>query len=397
MGNLLYSLPLAPGQKKQIAVVDWERRETAARIEEFEARERLEAALDRDRDVSEIVIGHAPREHPRRVERVERRHRRRPRCRRHLRAGRRPARHRRRLLERGQRAPGRTRRGDTAGNALNQLRDRTVQSASSVRSQRSSVVQTVAQGERVTATTESVANYNHCHAITVQYFEVLRHLLVRQRLVDVQECLFVPLLMSWFTSDKALRWRNTLSAAVPRQLRERLRGARPDRQRLRRQRPSARALRRRAARDRRGRAPAPLPADPAARQGRRLRRRPPGRRCSSCSASTPRTSTTSFLREQQFKDRVFLEQLGPRIASNARQPPADLGPEDRRLRRSTSGSTRRCSRRSRTTRALYVSLRMAGDLPPVSAGRDQGRHRSARGSSCRACRSSSTSCRPAHA
>ena len=27
MGNLLYSLPLAPGQKKQIAVVDWERRE----------------------------------------------------------------------------------------------------------------------------------------------------------------------------------------------------------------------------------------------------------------------------------------------------------------------------------------------------------------------------------
>ncbi|HXF76240.1 MAG TPA: peptidase C39, partial [Methylomirabilota bacterium] len=102
----------------------------------------------------------------------------------------------------------------TAASALNQLRDRTIQSASAVRSQRSSVVQTLRQGERVTATTETVANYNHCHAITIQYFEVLRHLLVRQRLTDVQECLFVPLLMSRFTSDKALRWRHTLAPVV---------------------------------------------------------------------------------------------------------------------------------------------------------------------------------------
>ena len=59
--------------------------------------------------------------------------------------------------------------------------------ARSWRSQRSTVVHTVRQGERMVATTETVANYNHCHAITIQYFEVLRHLLVRQRLTDVQE------------------------------------------------------------------------------------------------------------------------------------------------------------------------------------------------------------------
>ncbi len=104
---------------------------------------------------------------------------------------------------------------NTSANALNQLRDRTIQSASAVRSMRSTVVQTMRQGERVTATTESLANYNHCHAITIQYFEVLRHLLVRQRLVDVQECLFVPLLMSRFNKDKALRWRNTLRPTLP--------------------------------------------------------------------------------------------------------------------------------------------------------------------------------------
>ncbi len=59
--------------------------------------------------------------------------------------------------------------------------------------------------------TEVVANNNHCHAMTVQYFEVLRHFLVTQELVEVRECLFIPLLMSSFDSSKALRWREPLS------------------------------------------------------------------------------------------------------------------------------------------------------------------------------------------
>lgn len=218
MGNLLYSLPLAPGQKKQLAVVDWERREVTSLEESRISADRIDASLDRDRDISEIVSA---------------------------------------TLSESTRGGSSSSTGGfggglgiaaiippvggllgvgggfasadseawqnssrkTSANALNQLRDRTTQSASSVRSQRTSVVHTVAQGERVTATTESVANYNHCHAITIQYFEVLRHLLVRQRLVDVQECLLVPMLMSWFTRDKALRWRNTLAGSVARQLR----------------------------------------------------------------------------------------------------------------------------------------------------------------------------------
>lgn len=213
MGNLLYSLPLAPGQKKQIAVVDWERREIASRTEVVEAREQLEAAISRDRDINEVVRGTVTES---------------------VRGG--------SSASSSSFAAGlgigaiigpvggllgigggssnansnawqNSSRG-MATSALNQLRDRTIQSASSVRSQRSTVVQGVTQGERVVATTESVANYNHCHAITIQYFEVLRHLLVRQRIADVQECLFVPLLMSRFTSVKALRWRSTLQPVV---------------------------------------------------------------------------------------------------------------------------------------------------------------------------------------
>jgi competence ComEA-like helix-hairpin-helix protein len=213
MGNLLYSLPLAPGQKKQIAIVDWERRESAGRTESISESESLEAMVSRDRDINEIVNATVNES---------------------VRGG--------SSASTGSFAAGlgigailgpvggllgigggtssasssawqNSSRG-TAANALNQLRDRTVQSASAVRSQRSSVVTTVRQGERVMATTETVANYNHCHAITIQYFEVLRHMLVRQRLTDVQECLFVPLMMSRFTSDKTLRWRNTLAGTV---------------------------------------------------------------------------------------------------------------------------------------------------------------------------------------
>lgn len=214
MGNLLYSLPLAPGQKKQIAVVDWERRETAARTEELVSREALEAEISRDRDINEIVSGTVNES---------------------VRGG---SRSTTGSIAGGFGAPvlggllgvgggassavssaWQDSSRNTAASALNQLRDRTIQTASALRSQRSTVVQTVSQGERVVATTETVANYNHCHAITIQYFEVLRHLLVRQRLVDVQECLFVPLLMSRFDRDKALRWRSTLAPAVPPRLR----------------------------------------------------------------------------------------------------------------------------------------------------------------------------------
>jgi hypothetical protein len=210
LGDLLYSLPLAPCQKKQIVVLDWERRESAARVEELSEEERMAATLSRDRDISEIVNaslaesseggswaknkaaggglgfgflgkaiggllgigGGASKSEARAWQRSSRR---------------------------------------TAASSLQQLRDRTAQAASAVRNQRSTVIQTVRQGERVSVETEVVANHNHCHAMTVQYFEVLRHLLVRQRLVDVQECLFVPLMMGRFTFDKVLRWRDTLS------------------------------------------------------------------------------------------------------------------------------------------------------------------------------------------
>jgi len=363
MGSLLYSLPLAPGQKKQIAVVDWERRESAARTESVEFSEQLNALLERDRDISEIVSGT---------------------IRESTRGG--------SSASSGSIAGGlgvgaifgpvgavlgiggghssadssawQESSRSTAANALNQLRDRTAQSASSVRSLRSSVVQTVTQGERVIATTETVANYNHCHAITVQYFEVLRHLLVRQRLVDVQECLFVPLLMSWFTSAKALRWRNTLISATPAQFRG-----------------GYAALDRIAANYVGSDLPLGRYADEQLQtidgdlrirfQLTRPRDKDDQFDPNNWSpllklfGFDPQDFYNQFLKDQQFKDRVFIEQLGPKIASavvdlmriqalKTDDTLVDLKVDTTLLTRFANDSS------------LYVSLRMGGNLPPVT-------------------------------
>lgn len=205
LGDLLYSLPLAPRQRKQIAVIDWDRREDAARFEFALEAEQINAMISRDRDISEITNATVNE---------------------NVRGGSEAttwAAGGGLGLAIGPLVLGAAGGGGGASssawqdssrsasaNFLNQLRDKTIQSASSVRSQRTSVVQSVRQGETMRVTTESVGNPNHCHAITIEYFEVLRHFQVSQELADVQECLFVPLLMTRFDRDKAIRWKDAL-------------------------------------------------------------------------------------------------------------------------------------------------------------------------------------------
>jgi hypothetical protein len=213
LGDLLYSLPLAPGQRRQVAIVDWERRSTTVREEALEFEEQLNAFLERDRDVSEIVGS--------------------------------------RLAEESAGASRNTTWGVSGGigagfigtgfgifggvagssggsssnawqdssrrfsaDSLQSLRDRVMQRASSVRDQRATVVQTAAQGESMRTETETIANWNRCHAMTVEYFEVLRHFVVTHEVADVRECLFVPMPMREFNAGKALRWQTPLTGRL---------------------------------------------------------------------------------------------------------------------------------------------------------------------------------------
>lgn len=211
MGDLVYSLPLAPGQKKQIVTFDWNRLDEAKRKETLEAEDTISASISRDRDIDEIISGSLNE---------------------NTKGG----------------SKGKTSGWAVEGNLQgsvpgvplsvsvgggyksgksssdswqnsakemssslhNNLKDTTSQSASSLRSQRSTVIASASQNESYSVTTEVVANHNHCHAITMQYFEVLRHFVVEQELVNVQECLFIPLTMSPFDVKKAIRWQQTL-------------------------------------------------------------------------------------------------------------------------------------------------------------------------------------------
>lgn len=206
LGELVKSIPLAPGQKKDIAILEWDREDTASRTEARVATESLSAYVSHDRDINEIANSSF-----------------------------------RESIRGGSTAKtgavgggfgfaigplvvggggGSAWSSSTAwndgsrnltGQTLNQLRDETSQGVSAVRDQRSTVIETVGQRERVTATTEVIANHNRCHAMTMQYFEVLRHFAVQERLAGVQECLFVPLQMTLFDDTKVLRWRDILT------------------------------------------------------------------------------------------------------------------------------------------------------------------------------------------
>lgn len=205
LGDLLHSVPLAPCQKKQIVTIDWDRREDATRTEDLTEREVLFADLVRDRDVKEIMdtalseeidggstaktygggggLGFAIGPF---------------------------------VLGAGGGGSGADSEAwqdssrEISARTMHELKDRINQSAAAVRSQRATVVQTLAQGERSRVETEVIANHNHCHALTIQHFEVLRHFQVSEELAEVRECLFVPFLMSRFHDARVLRWRECL-------------------------------------------------------------------------------------------------------------------------------------------------------------------------------------------
>lgn len=65
------------------------------------------------------------------------------------------------------------------------------QAAASRRSSRTGV-RLASASEREQVTTKVITNHNHCHALTVQYWEVLRHFSVSSQVDDIQLVCFVP-------------------------------------------------------------------------------------------------------------------------------------------------------------------------------------------------------------
>lgn len=179
LGRLLYSLPLAPCESVNLAVIDWSRRDEATRDEAQTLTEDLVHAQRRDRMVEETVrasldewqgggslMGGVAGSYG---------------------------------ADAGMSISG-TIGGsyassggerDLAASTVQKLADNIVQASNVTRTLRSTVVVQASQREREVIETRTVTNHNHCHAMTVLYYEVLRHYRVVTECVSKQRVLFV--------------------------------------------------------------------------------------------------------------------------------------------------------------------------------------------------------------
>jgi hypothetical protein len=221
LGDLIYSLPLAPGQKKEIVVMDSSHTLVGAETQSISQNEQLAMGLVSERDIVDQLTGNIS-ESLRGSSTADTRG---------ISAG----------LGTGGQGYGGTQAYGGSGSAVigvaggwaqaasdasqdssrdvaqffgEKLRQSIMQNAEGYRQLNASVVTTVQEGQRYAVTTEVVANHNHCHALTMMYFEVLRHFAVYQELASAEECVFIPLLLTRFTTENIAKWRDVLAPAL---------------------------------------------------------------------------------------------------------------------------------------------------------------------------------------
>jgi hypothetical protein len=217
LGNLLHSVALAPGESTRLAMLDWSRQTSASATEDITQAEQLTQATSHNRAVSEVQDAVAQEAQSGFSST-------------HAEAstssggggfG----------LSLGPLTIGGTGSGSgTTSDAqsfsastgsrslaasMNQnVMDATQQAASSVRNRRASIVKEVSEAEHEAVSTRIVANYNHMHALTVQYFEVLELYRVSSHLHQVERCLFVPMKLVMFTDALVAHYRGVLADAA---------------------------------------------------------------------------------------------------------------------------------------------------------------------------------------
>ncbi len=94
------------------------------------------------------------------------------------------------------------------------INERTHQHAHSNRSRRASVVKEVSQSEHEGVSTRIIANYNHMHALTIQYYEVVQIYRVEVSVAKADKVVFIPFQLIDFNNDQLIRrFQNVLARA----------------------------------------------------------------------------------------------------------------------------------------------------------------------------------------
>lgn len=209
LGDIRYSLPLAPGESVNLAVIEWSREDRITRRDAAFSQEGLQHRQKRNRDIEEAVTamlsedqgggsfmaglsGAANATVPVSGVPVN------------LAAG----------TAIGGGVTHSWGQRDISADTAQNLRDKLSQTSESLRSLNSTTVIVANQSERNELSTRTVANHNRCHALTIQYFEVLRNYRVELfRLPDLR-ALLVPFTPISFDAQAALRWEHLLRPAL---------------------------------------------------------------------------------------------------------------------------------------------------------------------------------------
>jgi hypothetical protein len=225
LGRLLHSLTLAPGESTRMAVVDWSRR-VLARTEEATAQEeRVSEEAVQKRSTSEITDALATERQFGSSE---------------ARSdttsasvggsfglatltsmfGFSASRSRSRGVATNVARTAGTRKLSTS--TAQEIQQRTEQLATSSRELRATAIVETSEAEASTASTRVITNYNHMHALTIQYWEVIQTYEVRTRASRFERCLFVPMQVLTFDDDLFRRYQPVLAAVAPEPWAERI-------------------------------------------------------------------------------------------------------------------------------------------------------------------------------
>jgi hypothetical protein len=226
LGHLLHSVALAAGESTRIAVVDWSRKSRAGQTEEIAETEDLLDDTSHNRSISEVTQAVATEaqsgfSHTQTESFTQQ-------------AGFSTGSGMAGMIEGFGSAfgsGGSASEGGSSGSAdsyastsgqrnvaasmLQQIGDRTHQHAHAARSRRASVVREVSQSEHEEISTRVVTNYNHMHALTVQYYEVLQLYRTETSVVRADRVVFIPFrLVDFNKDDLLLRFRRALIGAA---------------------------------------------------------------------------------------------------------------------------------------------------------------------------------------
>lgn len=226
LGHMLHSLALAPGEATRIAVIDWSRRTSATATEDITETEQLDNSTSHSRAISEVQNAVASeQQHGSSMSSgwAESSSFSRARSGSSGLLG---------SLVRGSSGASTFQEASTstfaasaswsvgtrriAAEMTQNVNDRTEQHANSVRNRRATAVREVAQSEHEAVSTRIVANYNHMHALTVQYYEVVQVYQVNTELHQADRCLFVPFELIDFERGNGLDWMRRFRGALVR-------------------------------------------------------------------------------------------------------------------------------------------------------------------------------------